>query len=31
MEEINLDNPIFTFYVNIDGMSRQSAAQYLEN
>ena len=29
MEEINLDNPIFTFYVNIDGMSRQSAAQHL--
>jgi len=29
MEEINLENPIFAFYLNIDGMSRQTAQQSL--
>lgn len=27
--EINLDNPIFAFYININGMSRMSVDQYL--
>jgi len=22
--ELNLENPIFVFYINVDGMSRQS-------
>jgi len=26
-EEINLENPIFTFYVHVGGLSRQSAQQ----
>lgn len=26
-EEINLENPIFTFYVKVGGLSRQSAQQ----
>jgi hypothetical protein len=30
MEEINLDNPIFTFYIDISGMSRQRAAEELD-
>lgn len=30
MEEINLENPIFAFYINIDGMSRQGAQQSIE-
>ena len=29
MKELNLDNPIFAFYVSVNGMSRQSAAQHL--
>jgi hypothetical protein len=29
MGEINLDNPIFAFYVSIAGMSRQTTAQHL--
>lgn len=29
MEDINLDNPIFTFYLNVEGMSQQRAAQHL--
>ena len=29
MEEINLDNPIFAFYINVEGMTRQSATQYI--
>jgi hypothetical protein len=29
MEEINLENPIFAFYLNIDGMSHQTAKQSL--
>ena len=27
--ELNLDNPIFAFYINVEGMSRQSATQYI--
>jgi hypothetical protein len=29
MEEINLDNPIFAFYLNVEGMSQQRTAQHL--
>jgi hypothetical protein len=29
MGEINLDNPIFAFYVSVAGMSRQTTAQHL--
>jgi antirestriction protein len=29
MKELNLDNPVFTFYVSVAGMSHQSATQHL--
>jgi hypothetical protein len=29
MEEINLDNPIFAFYICINGLSRKSAAEVI--
>lgn len=28
-EEINLDNPIFVYYLNVDGMSHQSRDEYI--
>jgi hypothetical protein len=28
-EEINLDNPIFVYYFNVDGMSHQSVDEYI--
>lgn len=28
-EEINLDNPIFVYYLNVDGMSQQSIDDYI--
>jgi hypothetical protein len=28
-QEINLDNPIFVYYLNIDGMSNQSVDEYI--
>ena len=28
-EEINLDNPIFVYYLNVDGMSHQSIAEHI--
>jgi len=28
-EEINLDNPIFVYYLNVDGMSNQSMDEYI--
>ena len=28
-EEINLDNPIFVYYLNVDGMSHQSIAEQI--
>lgn len=30
-KEINLENPIFVFYANINGMSRQRAQEQLEH
>ena len=29
--ELNLDNPIFVFYLDVSNKSRQSAAEYIEN
>lgn len=29
--EINLDNPIFTYYVNVSGLSRQSAMNMIDS
>lgn len=29
-EEINLDSPIFVYYVNVDGMGQQSINEHLE-
>jgi hypothetical protein len=28
-QEINLDNPIFVYYINVDGMSNQSVDEYI--
>ena len=28
--ELNLDNPIFVFYINVENRSRQGAAEYIE-
>jgi len=30
-EELNLDNPIFVFYINIDGLSRQRSEEFIED
>jgi hypothetical protein len=29
--ELNLDNPVFVFYLDVSNKSRQSAAEYIEN
>jgi hypothetical protein len=30
-KELDLDNPIFVFYLNVENRSRQSTAEYIEN
>jgi hypothetical protein len=30
-EELNLDNPIFVFYLNVENKSRQAAQEYIES
>ena len=29
-KEIDLDNPIFTYYINVDGLSRQNADEQIQ-
>lgn len=29
-EELNLDNPIFVFYINVEGYSRQKAEEHIQ-
>jgi hypothetical protein len=30
-QELDLNNPIFVFYINVENKSRQSAQEYIEN
>jgi len=30
-EELNLDNPIFVFYINVDGFSPQKVKEYIDD